>query len=113
MVHATAPQAGPSVPNPTQNSAGEEGLPVPQPQERVGRKSTKKRKAREFDDENDDEESKYKVSTSPLYTLSRFLTSEMLYREPNAAAHDLGSRLLFLVSGRILPLYCLNQLLRH
>lgn len=60
MVQETAPQAGPSVPNPTQESVSEEGPPAPR-QRSVSRKPPQKRKRQEFDDYSEGAERKDKV----------------------------------------------------
>ena len=86
MVEVNIPQAAPS--HTTQDSVGEEGPLAPPQGGTVGRNVAKKRKEREFDQENEDGPRRRKVYASPLFTCPSLLTSEIFRRESRAAARN-------------------------
>ena len=86
MVEVTAPQAGPS--HITQDSIGKKGPLAPPQGGTVGRNAAKKRKEREFDQENEDGPRRCKVYASPMFNCPSLLTSEIFCRESKAAAHN-------------------------
>ena len=86
MVEVTAPQAGSS--HTAHDSVGEDEPLAPPQGGTVGRTAAKKRKERDFDQENEDEPRRRKVYASPLFTCPSLLTSEIFCRESRAAAHD-------------------------